>query len=189
MVTKTIRLRFNIPDSIYRFRWKNVKAWLNHTFFPVRCVCCHREILIGDLKVGDSSLKVNWHLRKEDQSFEKRRMCQHCLATFMVDAKPLPAFGNEWNDYDTAKSCSICKKKVRSYKHFKVPTIPGVFADFRFCTIAWNHDHVCIDCVKNALRGTESGSYYISYRKNNRSKTTLGSIHGLPIVDGKARLL
>jgi hypothetical protein len=139
--------------------------------------------------VGDRSLRVNWHLQKEDRSFEKRRICQHCLAIYMIDANPLSSFGDEWGDYDIAKTCDVCNKDAKAYKHFKIPTIPGLFADFRFCTSSWNHDHACVDCVKTALRGTESGSYYISYRKNDRSMTALGSTHGLPIVDGKARLL
>jgi len=182
-VTKTYKFTINYPEWLYRFRYDSIKKFINWIFHRPKCLCCGKKLNYKHPNVthvfnNNQRLIVHWFSESPNKYF-----CKDCLAVEVEKNTIKPSFGEDFYDYDIAPVCSLNACSNPSFKAFKI-TVNGINVDFRLCTSSWNHDKVCLSCVKETLsKGKESSSYLGNYK----GKPVPLNEFGLPVFEGKVR--
>lgn len=192
----TFKFQFTIPNSIYRFRWKNIKNYLSWLFKPDRCYVCnsklpvsrgHFEYFFNDSPDGHSGrMLMSWDVERQDDK-PNVHICRHCLAESISDRNAVPKMGyRNYGKFEIKNKCDCCGKKKKSYKWtaFKLPgNRSAALIMGNYCS--WNSAHYCSDCIKTSLKSDVKmiTSFWGSYK----GKHAPIQQNGLPVVDGKPR--
>lgn len=186
MATRVYKIKVTYPDWLYRFRWSNLKKYTKYLLNRPKCECCGKSVPFDNPEVTHNFEKsfgmytgtrliVNW--------YSKKTFCKECLADALLKNKLIPSFGEDFYDYDIAPVCEMQGCTSPAYKSFAFEFMQDK-VDFRFCTTAWNHSKVCVDCVAETLKkGKEASSHWGQYK----GKSVPMNKFGLPVVDGKVR--
>jgi hypothetical protein len=193
---------FNIPDSIWRFRWENIKNYSMWIFNPHRCYVCNKRLQISSTEVeynfktknGDKSyndrVMAQWSVERDWKSIDyhipPEHICVECLAECVKDENAVPKRGiSKFGEDDLKNKCDCCGSKKKSYKwtSFKIPS--GKTAAFilgNYCS--WNSAHYCAECIRHAIVFGDKKSSIFTYWYGKRAHIQQ---NGLPVVDNKVR--
>jgi hypothetical protein len=189
---KTIKI--NIPDWLYRYRWKNIKKYALWLVKPNRCSVCgtktnylHPEIQYQS--VNNSRLLLQYSVIGDYRGC----VCSTCVANIVHDDNAFSKSVSEENDPpnedDVKQLCDCCAKPKKSYKWVSFKLKDGRRVGLITGREWWNGFYFCVDCLRKALQvGTEGSNIYSGYTdKNGEYRSVPQNNFGLPVVNGKVR--
>lgn len=186
MKTTKVKFEINVPNWLYRYRWKNLKNYFSYQLKPYRCIDCFAKMphRYGDIELYDvvapmkARLTVGYHLKDGC-------LCQTCLLRRLDEVAADPNFfmTQQAESYNVKHICEVCEEKKPAFKSIKMSE--GIIDNMRFCTHgSWNGHYVCLDCAKTAIRNGVTKSGVFGHYKGNYTSMNQ---HGLPVVDGKVK--
>lgn len=176
MVTKTFKFSVKIPNSVYRYRWDNIKKYSRYLFKSRVCSECGTKLLFKRPEVTYKGLTVSMNTNRD--------LCPRCVGEMVMDEALQPSFGDKFLAFDLSEKCDCCGETVTAYKSFNVRD-----NSLRFCYQGvWNAGRICRNCVTKALMfGEQRSSFYTSYRVNGSFVMVPTNEFGLPVYKGQVR--
>ena len=170
----------DIPDWLYRFRWDNIKSYVNYHINKPTCLTCNTKVTFRHFNIWVNTPHYPLKTRVGISSNEE---CPSCLSKKIKNATTDAWIEEQVKEnYVVANRCDVCHEEKTAFKHLKLT------ADWkdtvRFCANgSWNGSYVCLDCVDTVLQFGEmipdTGMFY--------NGEHVYSVDGLPVVDGKVR--
>ena len=173
-----VKIQFNVPTSIYRFRWHNLKQYIRWLFNKPKCSSCGTTMLWGVPEFET----INHPRMTVHHYIHGKNLCRTCLLK-AIESAPSQV-GHKHNfDSDIVQKCDKCHRDVESYKAFY---LGEEFMDrIGICyNGAWNWSRVCKDCIVECITtGKETCNHFGVYY----GKMVPLNKFGLPVVDGKVK--
>ncbi len=184
-----LNFRINIPDSIYRFRWTNVKNYLSYHLKPYRCKDCGIKMPFSHFDIIASAkypLKYRAGISYHAATFKNECVCPNCLSNRVHDLACQENFmklQDREDEYNVKEKCGVCGQVALSFKflHF---TENNWGDRLHFLVHSWNSEHVCLDCIQTVLQFGEMQSGMMAGHGN---KFVYLNGKGLPVINGEVR--
>jgi hypothetical protein len=179
-VGKRFTIRIDIPASIWRYRYENIRKYVRAKLKPARC--------------SDCGVKMNFK-HAQYEMHNPRLIVQRCSGTVCPacmekEIHDIIAANNVSMD-DTHEVCDVCHSHATSFKsiHRAVSRDENTHEfmhRYYHCVNSWNSGHVCVSCMIDAIRnGKETSSVYTYDNETGKSHPT--NEYGCPVIDGKVR--
>lgn len=167
----------NIPIPSWIYSLKNLTQFFNYHLNPPRCSICRTKLPFG--KEGEFfSAHIAIKVYGSDCLY-----CNQCLMKKIIniDSRKLEiANKKEW--FNVENYCAQCKQPKTSYRIF-------IFSENSFGERihflhhgAWNHSHICLDCVVAALSQSKMRS---GYSKTIKDRSYYINSYGLPVENNR----
>jgi len=174
-----VKITLNIPNWLYRFRWKNIKNYVAYHLHPYRCLDCRKKLPFNRFeiagKVGVQQLTVEYD----------KTVCPTCLDKRITALENSPDFTKKQRSdrYNVHKTCEVCCEPKASFRWLRMGD--GIIDNLRYCTQgSWNGHYVCLSCTHTTIRTGKMGSTIFSWYNG---KTVPVNQLGLPVVDDKVK--
>ncbi len=182
-----LNFRINIPDSIYRFRWTNVKNYLSYHLKPYRCKDCGIKMPFSHFDIIASAkypLKYRAGISHHGSSAKQECVCPTCLSNRVYALAAQENFMElQDKDYNVEEKCGVCGEVTLAFKFIHFTEEP--WGDrLHFLVHSWNSEHVCLDCIQTILKHGEMQSSIMT-SMGNRFVYLNGK--GLPVINGEVR--
>lgn len=184
-----LKIKFSVPDSVYKYRWSNLKKYFGFKLFPPKCSVCGQPVNMKHpyVRWKDPSARRAVAEMMGEATVENdysAAVCKECVVDAVMSGTAVPKNNaKQYHEYETREQCDHCGTKTTAYKwtafHHKEVTISLILGNH----CSWNSAHYCKECITEMFVKGEDQSHVIGAYKGKY----VPHYFGLPVVGGKVR--